>query len=75
MKVHLYCLLLLLHISLSAFPKSNDEMPIAAFWGIPDTMSYERCFKDFSDCGFNVSIYPYWQLDTLVKACNIADKY
>ena len=50
-------------------------MPIAAFWGIPDTMSYERCFKDFSDCGFNVSIYPYWQLDTLVKACNIADKY
>ena len=75
MKALAYTLLLLLNFSLSAFPKSKEEMPIAAFWGIPDTMSYERCFKDLSECGFTVSIYPYWQLDTLVKACGIADKY
>jgi hypothetical protein len=55
--------------------KAAEEMPIIAFWGVPDTMSYERCFKDFSDCGFTVSIYPYWKLDTLVKACKVADKY
>lgn len=62
----------------SFFPfitKAAKEMPIIAYWGVPDTMSYERCFREFSECGFTVSIYPYWQLDTLVKACNIANKY
>ena len=55
--------------------KAAKEMPIIAYWGVPDSMSYERCFREFSECGFTVSIYPYWQLDTLVKACNVADKY
>ena len=54
--------------------KAAKEMPIIAYWGVPDSMSYERCFREFSECGFTVSIYPYWQLDTLVKACNVADK-
>ena len=55
--------------------KAETSMPIVAFWGVPDTMTYERCFKDFSECGFTVSIYPYWSVETLVRACNMADRY
>lgn len=69
----LYFIVFLFFSSVCA--KAADEMPVVAFWGVPDTMSYERCFKDFSECGFTVSIYPYWSVKTLVKACNVADKY
>lgn len=54
--------------------KADKEMPIIAYWGVPDSMSNERCFREFNECGFTVSIYPNWKLDSLVKACNIADK-
>ena len=55
--------------------KAEKEMPIIAYWGVPDTMSNESRFREFSECGFTVSIYPYWQLETLVKACRKANKY
>ena len=70
----LYTLLLSFLLYVPGFSQSNEEMPIAAFWGVPDTMSNEKNFKDFYECGFTVSIYPYWQLETLVKACQIANK-
>ena len=54
--------------------KAAGEMPIIAYWGIPDSMSYEQCFRNFRDCGFTVSIYPYHSLEKLVEACHIADK-
>ena len=50
-------------------------MPIIAYWGVPDSMSCERCFSDLSACGFTASIYSYNSLESLVKACEIADKY
>lgn len=61
-------------ISIPFVSKATTDMPIIAFWGVPDTMTYERCFLDFHECGFNVSIYPYWSIESLTKACITADK-
>lgn len=55
--------------------KAREEMPIIAYWGVPDTMTYQKCFKDFRDCGFNVSIYPYGSIASLVKACDVASRW
>lgn len=52
----------------------KDTMPIIAYWGIPDSMTYERCFRDFRECGFTVSIYPYHSLEKMIEACRIAEK-
>ncbi len=52
------------------------EMPIIAFYGVPDWQTSEENFRIFSECGFTVSIYPiYESTDLLVKACRLADKY
>lgn len=75
MRKHIRIYLIILYCLFPFITKATKEMPIIAYWGVPDTMSYERCFREFSECGFTVSIYPYWQLDTLVKACSIANKY
>lgn len=61
-------------ISIPFVSKATTDMPIIAFWGVPDTMTYERCFLDFHECDFNVSIYPYWSIESLTKACITADK-
>ena len=56
--------------------KGQDEMPIIAFFGVPDWKTSEENFRTFSECGFTVSEYPtYESMDLLVKACRIADKY
>lgn len=54
-------------ISIPFVSKATTDMPIIAFWGVPDAMTYERCFLDFHKCGFNVSIYPYWSIESLTK--------
>lgn len=75
-KNRFYHLLLILFCCYSTITfAAEEEMPIIAYWGVPDTMSYERCFQDFSECGFTVSIYPYHSQELLVKACRIAEKY
>lgn len=53
----------------------NDTMPIMGFFGVPDWQTKEENFRIFSECGFDVSIYPYPSLELLVKACRYADKY
>lgn len=52
-----------------------DEMPIIAYWGIPEQHTSEDAFRLFSECGFTVSIFPYSSLEALVKACRMAEKW
>ena len=54
---------------------AKGEMPIVAHLGVPDSKTSEEHFRIFKECGFNVSIYRYPNLDLLVKACRYADKY
>ena len=71
-------LLLLLLMSSLVTPvchAADGEMPIIAYMGIPDWHTTDEDFRVLSECGFNVSLYPYRSLDLLVKACRIADKY
>ena len=71
-------LLLTLFISLSPFITSEvrGEMPIIAYFGVPDWKTTEENFRTFSECGFTVSIYPFYQsLDLLVQACRYADRH
>lgn len=76
-RYHFYQLLLSLTV-FSCFPilaAANEEMPVIAYWGVPGTESSEQCFRDFSECGFTASIYPYSSLNQLVKACRMAETY
>lgn len=50
-------------------------MPIIAYLGVPDWQTKEEHFRTLSECGFNVSLYPYPSLDLMVKACRLADKH
>ena len=50
-------------------------MPIIAYMGVPNDRNEEQYFRDFSDCGFNVSLYGYASLRQLTTACRIADRY
>lgn len=54
---------------------AKGDMPIVAHLGVPDYQTTEEQFRIFKECGFNVSIYRYPNLDLLVKACRYADKY
>ena len=70
-----FCIALLTLLSLNNVLFATDSMPIIAFMGVPDNRTTEENFRIMSECGFNVSIYPYANLDMMVKACRIADKY
>lgn len=71
------CILLLLTVLLvnAQNRKLVDNMPIIAYWGVPETATNEEHFRLFSECGFNVSLYPYSSLDRLLKACRLARQY
>ena len=75
MLVLLVILLCLLPCQVSGATTHKDEMPIIAFGGVPYWCTTEEHFRTFSDCGFTVSIHPYNNVETLVKACHIANKY
>ncbi len=51
------------------------EMPIIAYMGVPYDKTSEEHFRTFSECGFNVSLYIYPDLEQMIRACRIADKY
>ena len=53
----------------------NEEMPIIAYYGVPDWQTTEDNFRIFKECGFTISLYPYPSLNLLIKACRYADKY
>lgn len=55
--------------------KAVGEMPIIAYMGVPNDCSTDQNFKDFKDCGFNVSLYGYASLQQLTAACEVAQKY
>lgn len=79
MRTHfLKLLLLLLSLSNEMATEAMEpgEMPIIAFFGVPDWKTSEENFRTFSECGFTVSEYPtYESMELLVKACRIANKY
>ena len=54
---------------------AEGDMPIIAYMGIPYDKTTDDNFKTFSECGFNVSLYIYPNLEQMQKACRIADKY
>jgi hypothetical protein len=54
---------------------ADDDMPIIAYMGVPNDQSTDQNFQDFSDCGFNVSLYGYATLQELLKACNVAQRH
>lgn len=51
------------------------QMPIIAYMGVPNDKSSEKNFKDFADCGFNVSLYGYSSLSQMIAATRISQKY
>lgn len=75
MHKHLLALLLAVTCHPSIVAKPAHDMPIIAFFGVPDWRTADKHFLAFNECGFTVSQYPYPSLDLLVKACRIADKY
>lgn len=55
--------------------KAAGEMPIIAYMGVPYDKTSDEHFKTFSECGFNVSLYIYPNLEQMIRACHIAEKY
>lgn len=53
---------------------ATGEMPIIAFYGVPDTGSAQD-YINLRDCGFNVNHRWYQSLDAMSKACRDAEKY
>ena len=52
------------------------DMPIIAYFGVPDWQTTEGNFRVFSECGFTVSLYPFYpNLGQLQKACRYAEKH
>lgn len=52
------------------------DMPIIAYFGVPDWQTTEENFRVFSECGFTVSLYPFYpNLGQLQKACRYAEKH
>ena len=55
---------------------AERDMPIIAYFGVPDWQTTEGNFRVFSECGFTVSLYPFYpNLDQLQKACRYAEKH
>lgn len=68
---------LLLSIILCSFTLRgiSQEMPIIAYWGVPEAYTSEASFRTFSECGFTVSLFPYSSVEKLSKACQTASKF
>lgn len=71
---HLIMTVLLAAFTMTAIG-ADAEMPIIAYMGVPNDQTSHQHFKDFSDCGFNVSLYGYASLRQLIEACNIAQQH
>ena len=67
-------LLLLLYFCYSPVLKAQNEMPIIAYYGVPQEYSTEANFQAFRECGFTASIFEYNSLQALVEACKVAEK-
>ena len=70
----LLLLLLAVFIQLPTSAQDAEEMPIIAFIGVPDGKTTDENFRVFSECGFTVSLYNYTSLNSLVRACRLAEK-
>lgn len=71
-KLSLILLTLLLHTATSM---AGNSMPIIAYMGVPNNKSTDAAFKDFRECGFDVSLYGYSSLDQLITACRVAARH
>ena len=52
----------------------HDEMPIIAYFGVPEQDTNTEAFQTLRDCGFSVSLFDYSSLPALLKACKTAEK-
>ena len=66
-------LVVIMAMQISPAFAEEKEMPIIAYWGVPEGRTTDADFHTFMECGFNVSLYPYKSLDALVRACRCAD--
>lgn len=77
--VHLrkYIILIVLFCSsISQNASAKGEMPIIAYFGVPDWKTTDENFRVFSECGFTVSLYPFYpSLSLLQTACRYAEKH
>jgi len=48
----------------------KGQIPVIAFWGVPDWSITDAAFRTFTECGFTVSLYPYTALGHLVTNSN-----
>lgn len=71
---HLIMTVLLTAFTMTAIG-ADAEMPIIAYMGVPNDQTSHQHFEDFSDCGFNVSLYGYASLRQLIEACNVAQQH
>ena len=72
----LVILLLMMGNGIRANAVARVGMPIIAYYGVPDWQTTEENFRVFSECGFTVSLYPYYpNMDLLRKACQYAEKH
>ncbi len=67
-------LILLLTLCCRGISFASQGMPIIAFLGVPDTKTSDVNFRDFRDCGFDVSLYGYPSLRQLIEACRVAGR-
>lgn len=75
LKIYLSVFIVLLWGLRAEAQKAENEMPIIAFWGIPENNTTDIHFQDFKECGFTVSLFPYSSLNALTKACRVAEKH
>ncbi len=76
--VRKYFLLVFLLFQLGLYSKAQvaeREMPIIAYWGIPENNTTDTNFQDFKECGFTTSLFPYSSLNALKNACRVAERH
>ena len=69
-----FFILLLLLCSPYTYLSATGEMPIIAFYGVPDSGS-DKDYSDLRACGFNVNHRWYESLSALSKACRNAERH
>ncbi|MGJ7024620.1 beta-galactosidase [Petrimonas sulfuriphila] len=62
------------NLNLSSYPKVKDtvDIPVVAWWGIPEKYTSVERFKEAKDAGFNLHFTRYSNADSLQKALDAA---
>lgn len=75
MRLYKYLLAILFIVYSFALSAQTKTMPIMAYRGVPVEESSDARFKEFADCGFNLSLAYYSNAEQFNKAATSANKY